>query len=114
LDNPRTRLDTWAWMQSHWPQIEAQTPPAGRIELLEGTAGLCDPMRRWEVSSFFSPSIRPLEGGLKAYSWALSEIDACIDRQSHLRTAGDWLRAHYSDKALKKRSKRNRPARGAS
>ena len=76
--NPKTRDDTWLWIQQNFAALLQRFPDTGAGKLIEATGGFCTLEKHHQVKSFFQDRLDHIPGGKKILTNALERIDQCV------------------------------------
>ena len=94
LSRPATRPQTWAYIQAHWPAVQAQFTASSGRRVVSAAGSFCSADARSEVNSFFIS--HPVANADRSLRGALERIDACIrlhDQQQPL--FANWLKTQH-------------------
>ncbi len=94
LSNRFTRDRAWQFVQSHWPQVQAQITPLEGGPLVQSAGSFCSVERRTEVANFFTEHKVPASAN--DLQRAQDSISDCVDfRATQGAGLKSWL-AHSS------------------
>jgi aminopeptidase N len=92
LRRPASRSVAWAWIKSHWTEVEKKAASANISAVLDGAGSFCDPAAREDVQQFFTQHPAGSDRSLK---FELERIDACISYRDHQQgELAGWLQQH--------------------
>ena len=85
-----TRAQTWAYLQAHWPRVEAQFTASSGRRVVGATGEFCSVESRAQVEQFFTAhKVANADRSLRA---ALEKIDACVRLHDQQQPAfREWL-----------------------
>jgi aminopeptidase N len=92
MGNSVTRDLTWAYVQSHWPMVQAQFTTTSGASVVSSTSSFCSADARDEVDKFFAEHNVPNSN--KSLRQAIERIDDCIKlRKRQEPNLERWLAA---------------------
>jgi aminopeptidase N len=92
LQRPANQSTAWAWVKSHWTEVEKKAASANILAVLDGAGSFCDPAARDDVQQFFT--LHPT-GSDRPLKFELERINACISYRDHQQgELAGWLQQH--------------------
>ena len=93
MRNPADRKIAWAFVRSHWPEVEKAGGPFASSEVVAQAGSFCSPGMGDEVKEFFAS--HPVPAAERTLKQSLESIDYCVDLQSQQGTQlASWLGQH--------------------
>jgi aminopeptidase N len=90
LQQRDTRDQTWDYIRTHWPKVQAQFTTNSGVRVVAAVGSFCTQKQRDEVTSFFST--HPVEASERTLAKSLDSIDACIQfRAAQEPKLHQWL-----------------------
>ena len=89
--DPQVRAQTWAFIKSHWAELEKRMASYTRGEIFASTASMCDARDRDDVQAFFAQ--HRIASAERSERQAVEWIDNCIDiRARESSRLAAWLK----------------------
>ena len=82
FDRGGTRLAAWAAIRDHATELLARMSQSQAGDMLDATAGLCDPQARTELVATFTPYVAKILDGKPRLAHVLATIDRCLARRA--------------------------------
>ena len=90
LQQRETRDQTWDYIRTHWPKVQAQFTTNSGVRIVAAVGSFCTQKQRDEVTSFFAT--HPVEASERTLAKSLDSIDACIQlRAAQEPNLHQWL-----------------------
>lgn len=95
MDNPAGEKLAWAFVQSHWSDVQKAGGPFASAEIVAATGSFCSDGMRDEVKSFYEA--HKIAAAERTYRQSMEHINDCVDLKSQQEPQlASWLGQHNS------------------
>jgi len=98
LSNRDNQAVAWAWLKTHWPEVEKRTTMSSGLDIIAATRSFCDSESRDDMQKFFTEHKVP--SAERTLKLAAEGIDSCIHYRDHQQNnLAAWLGRHTATSA---------------